>query len=266
MLFEDEGRFYDTEAGQPWEQGDVVLAPSAVFLPNGNAREQPGPAPDIGTSRQQVVWIENAGAGLPQMVIDAAVVPAMITTHGCTLDKEFNRAVDRLRREPMPLDEAVRRAAVDETLDRLLNIAPLVPFSDASPSDPAVLGRNKVIGYFPACPSVSRGVDAGVVDLLRQTTIDRDLLIARLAVLTEDAQAALRYALARFWLWRAPRLTFELEEAIGKRIVDARFQTEGNFLLELELNDGSVLTLLQAPSEGDPGVERPSPAPPMDTT
>jgi hypothetical protein len=247
VLFDEEARYYADEVGQPWEQGDIVLAPSSVFGAMGDPTEGPAPAPPVGVTRTQVIWTESVDESLPQLVAEARVVPAMITTHGCTLDKEFNRAFDRLRRESVPIAEAVAQAAADDTLDRLVNIAPLVPYSDAAPSDPAVLARNQVIGFFPACASVPRGVDAGVVDLLRQTTLDRDLLITRMAVLSEDAQAAFRYALARFWLWRAPRLTFDLEEAIGKRIVDARFQTDGNFLLELELHDGSVLTLLQAP-------------------
>jgi hypothetical protein len=134
-----------------------------------------------------------------------------------------------------------------------------VPYIDAAPSGPEQLSRNEVIGFFPVCESAERAVDGGIADLLRSTTVDRDAIVDRLGILTRPARAALRYALARFWVYRAPSLTFEVEEAVGRRIRDYRVESVGDLALVLLLDDGSELRLLQAPAAGGGGgVERPS--------
>lgn len=253
MLFTDAERYYDPTDSRWYQQGDVVLAPIGIF--DTNAGEHSTDAPAIGSTVRRIVWLDREGSSAGDLTVEAGVVPAMIVTHDCSLDKEFNRSYARLRRQGLAVEDARRQAAQDESLDRLVTIAPVVPFEDAAPSTQEELERNNVLGWFPVCASAERAVDAGVVDLMRHATVDRDAVIDRLGILSVDARGALRYALARFWVFRAPKLTFELEDAVGQRIVDARVADRDPMLVELELQDHTVLQLVQAPSvEAGPGA------------
>lgn len=254
MLFDEEDRFYEAEDRRYYEQGDIVLAPVGVLHAREVADIGPTEAePDRLVSRR--VW--EASGSLGAVGLDARLVPAVITTHGCTIDKDFNRRYDALRRKGMAKHAAIEEAAADLSLDPLLNVVPVVPLADAAPSAPAELLANKVGGYFPICGSDSRDIDVGVASLIEETTIEREAIVDRLGIMSADAVAAFRYALARFWVYRAPQLTFELEQAIGKKIVDARVEP-GTYALALDLNDGSELHFVQGPAEvGGGGPERP---------
>jgi hypothetical protein len=256
VLFDEVDRFYAPTGECYYQQGDIVLAPHALLAPGTEPDEQ---RMGLGIPVRRRVWDgDEFELGVPSTVAEALLAPAMITSHDCTLDKEFNRRYRELRQSGRSKAEAIEEAGNDPSLDRLLNVAPIVPFEAAAPSATAQLKRNEVLGYFPVCESEERGVDAGVVDLLRETTIDRSLIVDRLAILSQEARAALRYALARFWVYRAPKLTFELEQAIGKQITDVRLSRDGTLALVLVLNDGSEMRLLQAPPEQSAGgPERP---------
>lgn len=264
MLFDESERYFAPLSDAYYQQGDIVLSP-VVRLEVGTHElgESAVAAAVPGSWVTRVLWEmrgpvdENLAA-----LVRAAYVPAMIMSHDCTLDKEFNRRVQELRGQQIAIDVATSAAAADLSLDRYFTVAPIVPFEDAAPSAVAQLKRNQVIGFFPVCDAAELGVDQGVVDLNRCTTVDRDLILDRLAILTAEARFALRYALARFWVYRAPRLSFEVEEAVGKRIVASRVTGEATLEIELELNDGSTLRFVQAPSgDRDDGPERPSLSP-----
>lgn len=154
--------------------------------------------------------------------------------------------------------EAQALAENDPSLDRLFNVAPIVPFRAAAPTTPESLVTNSVVGFFPVCPWEDRAVDEGVVDFTRVVTVDRDTLFgARLAVLSVEARRSLMFALARFWIFRAPQLAFELQDAVGQRIVDVRVAAQNPLVVELELSDGSLLKLIQPPNvPSGGGVER----------
>jgi hypothetical protein len=257
VLFDEVDRFYSPTGDLYYQQGDIVLAPNALLTPGP---EPPDQIIALGVPVSRTLWDgDEFELSVPAVVAEAQLSPAMVTSHDCALDKEFNRRYRELRQAGIGKDQAINRAAGDDSLDRLLNVAPVFPFDAAAPSGVTQLQRNEVLGYFPVCESADRGLDAGVVDLLRQTTIDRSVIVDRLAILSSEAQAALRYALARFWVYRAPRLTFEIEEAVGKRIDEARISTAGDLALVLILEDGSELRLLQAPPDSSAaGPERPT--------
>jgi hypothetical protein len=259
MLFDDPELYFTHDSDRYYQQGDIVLAPMVV-LESGNLPASAATGrPAVGDLLLNEVWDEPPLAGESgRLVSSVCLCPVVITTHDCTLDKEFNRCVDALRtKQGMQLNAAIRAAANDLSLDRYINVAPVVPLSHAAPSGPAELRQNKVVGYFPVVEDDDRGIDAGVVDLLRETTIDRDLIVARLAVLSDEARAALRYSLARYWVYRAPKIGFELEDAIGRRIKDVAISGEGTLGIELALDNGSTLRFVQAPHTDDPGPERP---------
>ncbi len=116
-----------------------------------------------------------------------------------------------------------------------------------------------MIGFYPISASDQRGLGAGVVNLGASVTIERHTILDRLGILSADARAALRYAMARYWLYRAPSLTFGIEDAIGKRIIDHRFEPRESLALTLILEDGSEISLVQPiPDASGAGVERPS--------
>jgi hypothetical protein len=258
VLFDERERYFAADTGGYYQQGDIILAPVAVLEAYGPTS---GPArrSGIGVPIVTEVWNEAPlGRESNQLVSNIRLCPALITTHDCTLDKDFNRQVEAFRaKQSMRLDAAETLAASDTSLDRYINIAPLIPLEDAAPSGAAELRRNDVIGYFPVCANADLGVDEGVIDLLRETTIDRDLIVVRLAVLSPDARRALRYALARYWVFRAPKIGFELEDAIGKRIKDVTTSQDGTLAVELLLSDGSRLKLVQPPGDTEGGPERP---------
>jgi hypothetical protein len=257
VLFDEPERYYEPPDQRYYQQGDVVLAPTALVL--ADALEA-GVAGAPGEVVQRVLWVDqHVGERVSHASAQAVLCPAMVLSHDCAMDKEFNRRYRDLRRAGRSKASAETEAAGDPTLDRLLAVAPVIPYQDAAPSAPEQLSRNEVVGYFPVCASPERAIDVGIVDLMLTTTVERDSIVDRLGVLTDSARATLRYALARFWVYRAPLLTFDVEEAVGKRIDAYRVESSGGLALILELDDGSELQLLQAASgEGVGGPERPA--------
>lgn len=265
MLFDEQELYFARDQRAPYQQGDILIAPTGCFEehvpPSRGVR--PG---ELGAEVRRQQW--SAGSlsmnGRPPVEVPATDVagrlcPAMIVTHDCTLEKEFNRAYERLRREGWSKRDATETANSDPSLDRFLNVVPLVPHRAAAPSTTDSLVRNNVLGYFPVCPWPEHGVDEGVVDLSRVATIDKHTVVGRLAVISSDARRALMFALAKFWVFRAPTLAIELEAAVRQRIRRVDVSTEDSLLVEIELQDGSTVQLIQPPAPPDPGgVERSS--------
>lgn len=255
MLFDEEDRFYDPENGRYYQQGDIVLAPVGYLHGREVADTGLGPAPAPGEPVSRQIWTESELAS--SLFLDARLAPAVIVTHDCAMDKEFNRRYEALRSQGLPKQEAEAQAGEDTSLDPYLNLAPVVPLEEAAPSGKAQLLANQVNGYFPICESEERGLDFGVANLICEVTIERSQIVDRLGIMSADAVAALRYALARFWVYRAPSLTFEIESAVGKKIIDATVEPE-TYALALHLSDGEELHFVQGPGpDGGGGAERP---------
>jgi hypothetical protein len=162
------------------------------------------------------------------------------------MDKEFLRRYRELRGEGMSKAEAQVGAEADDSLDRFLAVSPLLPMA-AVRADANRLRSGEVIGYF-AVPSFGDGpvIVESIADLTYTTTIDRRAVFTRIAVLSEEARTALRYALARRDALRTPKLGFELE-AVDKRVRRVYKSDDDGALLTLELSDGSKLELLIPP-------------------
>lgn len=120
----------------------------------------------------------------------------MVVTHDCHLDKEFNRAVERLRKKQTPLEEAEAEAEQDLSLDRFLTVSPLVPI-DAFTAQAATIRNGNVVGLFPVPAHASAGLEESAIDLGYRATVDRSFVEYRAAVLGEQARHRLRLALCR---------------------------------------------------------------------
>jgi hypothetical protein len=250
VIWTEPDRYYAQATNAYWDQGDIVVAPVTAL----DAKSEDA-APVGEAVRRAFWWDERRGC---YTTGETSLGLAMVVSHGCSLDKQFNRRVAQLRGQGLRIDAAVTLAESDDSLDRWVTVAPVIPLTEAIAGDPATLRANKVIGFFPVCASEQRNIDEGVVDLSRCAAIDREVMIDRLGILTDDARATLRYALARYWAYRAPKLTYEIEEAIGKRVLDVEIVPEGDLGLIFTFTDGSTLRMLQAPEEpGDGGVQRP---------
>lgn len=258
MLFDERDLYFATKQEGPYQQGDLVLAPNGVFDQHVSSESDLEPA-KIGAEIRRQLWRSGPLAPISDSVdIPAADLvgvfcPAMIITHDCTLEKEFNRAFERLRREGLGRQAATDAANGDPTLDRLFHVAPLVPLTKAAPATAESLVSNSVLGYFPVCAWADRAVDDGVIDFGRVSTVDRDVVVGRLASISVDARRALMFAIARYWVFRAPHVGLELEAAVRQRITHVEISAQDPLIVDVELADGSILQLIEPPEPPSPG-------------
>jgi hypothetical protein len=200
-LVEDAGRFY-ASTDPPLQQGDIVLAPvgrvqgDVAVVPRWEAFDQAFSEP------------LRVDSDLPEIFACAGYGWAVVATHDCHLDREFNERVKALRKaEGLSLPEAEQRAEDDPELDRFISVCPLIP-PTAYRADWPALARGEVIGAFPVPALPERGVDDLVANLTYRATIDRHTVVARAAVMTEEARTWLRFSLARTDVFRTPTIGF----------------------------------------------------------
>jgi hypothetical protein len=113
----------------------------------------------------------------------------------------------------------------------------------------------RILGYLPVPASDDGLVPEAVVDLTYRCTLDR-LDIARIACVSDEVRAQLRFALARLDSLRSPEIGFRIEEVIGKEIADVVIPKSNPLVVELHFLDGTMIELLQRPGEPDPGLGR----------
>ena len=238
--------FYRSDQAAPLQQGDVVLAPV------GRLTEPDASTPlrwrGLDQDRHRFPFGNEPELGAVDSL--AGYAPAIVVTHDCHLDRELLERYRELRGTGRRKAEALRAAEADNDLDRFLVVAPLVP-QTAVRATPDAISRQQVIGLFavPALPAAN--LPASAADLTFRATIDRHSIVTRLAVLTDEARTALRYALARADALRTPAIGFELENAVGKRIREVRPVSDNPLLVEIELSDGSLIRLVHQPASVD---------------
>lgn len=234
--------FYGSD-DPPLQQGDIVLAPIGRLQQPTSTR----PARWQTLDQREVEIGFPSPMGPVSSVLGYAV--AIVTTHDCQMDKEFIERIRQLRKgTQLPLDQAEQLAEADADLDRYINVSPLVPLS-AVRADETNLRDNSVIGLFHIPERRERGIEESVADLTYRATVDRHTVVERLATLSETARLHLRYGLARLDSFRTPRIGFELEEAVGKRIASVSRHEANPLVVVLELADGTSLELVQQPAE-----------------
>jgi hypothetical protein len=234
---------YERDETVPLQQGDVVTVPLARL------QTEPDLFPDAWKS------IDSARTQLPAppSFSDPWVVGgwgyAMIVSHDCHLDKEFNKLVGRLRTEErLSMNEAEERAEGDPTLDRFFTVSPVLPL-DAFPAQATNIPSGQVIGLFHLPSDATTGWADHVVDLSYRATIDRFFVEERRCVLTEEARRRLRLSLARTETFRSSEVGFQLEAVFHKRIRDVRQDPDEPIGVEIEMWDGDVIKLIQQPAE-----------------
>ena len=241
---------YDTDETVPLQQGDIVTVPLARLQTD----------PDLFPEQWKSFDTGRAELPAPRPFAYPWIVGgwgyAMVVSHDCHLDKEFNKVVRRLRAEKqLSQREAEERAEQDLGLDRFLTVSPVLPIT-AFPAQASTIPTGDVIGLFHLPSHDASDWPDHVVDLTYRATIDRLFVEERRFVLTEEGRRRLRLALARTETFRSSEIGFQLEEVFHKRIRDVRPDPNEPIGVEIEMWDGSVVRLIQQPTEQDNGPAR----------
>ena len=238
----DPADFYEWHE-QP-RQGDVVLCGVSRIIA-GDRHSPPQWEP------LDAHYVEVAGAwdGDRPLGIAAGVGLAMVVTHDCQLDKEWNQRVRDLERGGTATEQAEAEATADTTLDRTLVVSPLVDPSELRGGRGNLLA-GRVIGYLPVPTHPDQLVDECVVDLTYQCTVDR-LDVVKVASISERARKQLRYARIQLDALRTADLGFEVEAVVGRAIQRVEVPARDPLTVRIQLDDGQVIQLLQQPGAPD---------------
>ena len=225
-------------------QGDIVLCGVSRII--AEDRHSPAQWESLDAHFLQIDDAWDTGRPLG---IAAGIGLAMVVTHDCQLDKEWNQRVRELERSGMTRERAEREAASDVTLDRTLVVSPLVDPSELRGGRGNLLA-GRVIGYLPVPAHLDNLVTECVADLTYQCTIDR-LDVAKIASISESARKQLRYALIQLDALRTADLGFEVEAVVGRTIRKVEVPGRSPLEVRIQLDDGQVIQLLQQPSTPD---------------
>jgi hypothetical protein len=225
-------------------QGDIVLCGVARIIAGDRFSPTQWESLDA-----HFVQIDDGWNDGKPLSIAAGVALAMVVTHDCELDKEWNQRVRDLQREGTSLQQAEQEATADTTLDRTLVVSPLVDAKDLRGGRGNLLA-GRVIGYLPVPRHPENLVDECVVDLTYHCTVDR-LDVVKVASVSEAARKQLRYALMQLDALRTADLGFEVEAVVGRRITKVEVPVRNPMEVRIELDDGEVMQLLQQPGTPD---------------
>ena len=237
---------YEQSEG-PLKQGDILIAPvvrvasSEFFAPDKWSRlDQTKHTADRSRPGEESIHLLSGRALV------------MVTSHDCHHDKEWNAQRIRLMRRGIDPQEAEAIAESDPTLDRTFQASPLTPLEDFDADSRGNYRAGRVTGFYPLPAPSDGSFPECVVDLTYRCTIDRKAIAARRWCLSATARDRLRYAIARFDSFRTVELTETIEAAIGQLISDVHVDATDALTIELVLEDGSALKLVQPPTEPDP--------------
>jgi hypothetical protein len=228
-------------------QGDILIAPVArvcgsdFFVPERWDR----------LDQDEHVVDRSRLDGEDVFVVSGRAV-VMVTSHDCHHDKEWNAVRSRLLRAGHTIEEAEAMAEADPVLDRHFQASPLVPLEDLPPGERGNYRAGRVTGYFPVPPSPDGAFPESVVDLTYRCTIDKQAMSNRHWCLTPEARDQLRYAIARFDSFRSVELSETIEAAVGRTITAMAVDNSNRLVVDLTLDDGTILHLVQPPVHPDP--------------
>ena len=232
------------ESHEPPRQGDILLCGvTRVVAADGYSPPQ---WESLDTNFTHIE--DNGQAGRP-LNIAAGIALAMVVTHDCQLDKEWNRRVRQLMKEGANQDEAEKEASADSALDRTLVVSPLLDPEDLQ-ADRGNLLAGRVIGYLPVPRHPEGLIEECVVDLTYQCTIDR-YDVVKVASVSEAARKQLRYALIQLDALRTANLGFEVEAVVGHKITEVNVPKSDPLTVHIQLDDGQTIQLLQQPGTPD---------------
>jgi hypothetical protein len=230
-------------------QGDIILCGVSRII--GDDRYSPSQWESLDAHLLQVDDAWDVGRPLG---IAAGIGLAMVVTHDCQLDKEWNQRVREMQKNGMDTDAAEREASGDATLDRTLVVSPLVDPTELRGGRGNLLA-GRVIGYLPVPTHPEQLVQECVVDLTYQCTIDR-LDVVKVTSISEAARKQLRYALIQLDALRTADLGFEVEAVIGRTIERVEVPSRDPLTVRIRLDDGNVIHLLQQPRTPDQDTGR----------
>jgi hypothetical protein len=231
----------------PLNQGDILIAPIArvcapdFFVPDRWDRLD---------QDEHIVDRSRLDGEDVYVVSGRAIV--MVTSHDCHHDKEWNSLRGRLLRAGHSIEEAETLAESDARLDRHFQASPLVPLGDLPSADRGNYRAGRVTGYFPIPASPDGAFPESVVDLTYRSTIDKLAISNRRWCMNPEARAQLRYAIARFDSFRSVQLGETIEDAVGRTITGVVVDNSNRLVVDLTLDDGTSVRLVQPPADPDP--------------
>jgi hypothetical protein len=249
--------FFQDNPEDVLSQGDIVLSPSSVLWAEGRTPAPEfgniPPAPEVGEAVVTPAWDSYDQKWVPQAFHETRWSPVMVLSHPCDMEKEFNRRVRELETGGMLLDEAIRAASADPNLDRLVVVAPVLPYAEIPEVDHQGVGEGRRIGFFPV-PTHEVLEEETFVPLSRACTVDRMLLIKhqQIASLTPLAVGVLRYKLSECFTARDLSIVAELQSMVGEVIDDVIIlpKNKKTSSLQLYLRNGEVVHLeIRQPQE-----------------
>lgn len=240
--------FYEMADGPP-KQGDILFAGVSRLMAPDRFTPAAWDALD-----EHHLKVPGEGPSRPPLNLATGHALVMVTSHDCHFDKEWNRRVRQLMKDGHEEATASALAESDETLDRTFTASPLLDPVNLE-VDHGNLMAGRILGYLPVPASDDGLVPEAVVDLTYRCTLDR-LDIVRLACVSNEVRAQLRFALARLDSLRSPEIGFRIEEVIGKEITNVVIPKSNPLLVEFHFGDGTKIKLLQQPGEPGPGIGR----------
>ena len=158
--------FYEREDLPPLQQGDIVAVPVARLQTDETVTR-----PEWRTLDAAFAQLPDPSATFRATFAVGGWCNAMVVTHDCHLDKEFNKAVERLRKKQTPMKGAEAEAEQDLSLDRFFTVSPLLPI-DAFTAQAAIIRDGNVVGLFPVPPHEDAGLEESARPLPLPTTGD----------------------------------------------------------------------------------------------
>lgn len=251
--------FFRNQPNEQLSQGDFVLAPTAVVL--GDEITTPDyhvqPRPELGQSVEVPAWDDYHAEAAEQItpVLRVRWNPAVVVSHDCQLDKDFNRRVARLTQEGVDEADAIRQASSDPTLDPLVLVAPVIGYEEVDPALHAGIKAGQTVGYFPIPPAPIFDAEELLVDLGQITTVHRAVAqrFEKLASLSHEAAGVLRYKLGEALAYRSLAVLPDIEAMVGEIItsVEAVEKSAKRTVLVLHLAGGKEVPLeIRTPRTG----------------
>jgi hypothetical protein len=233
-------------------QGDIVIAPTALFFPGEGERE--AIAPRLGENRTVRIWIggvDDRILSAPTLSAEVLWSLAMVLPHNCAMEKEWNECVAEFCRSGISQEEAEARANSEPGLDTTIMIAPFKPFDGLSDRRVRSIQSGNRLGEFPVVKTAL--IPAGYIDFNAATALHYTLVSVdqRVAALSDLARAHLQRALAMHFAYRHDSALDEIEKAVGRMIVRASLlevpsKKSRRVKVALVLDNGTTLVL-----EGD---------------
>ncbi len=248
-LLDDPEAFY-APLSNDWAQGDLVLVPTAVLWAVGQRRAhgypQPAPLPDGAATVVYELWAPSPF--VQGATVECRVGPAIVITDDCEIDKDFNARVSELVSQGKPESLAIEEARADKSLDPVVQVAPVQPYSNLRYVSEQSVRTAQALGYFPIIGG--KYMDAGFADLGVVTTVSRQLLRQPIVSLSEGARSLLRWKTAQTYAARNCSVDAQIQAAVGKTITGVRTVEDNKhrLVVHLELDgDSDSLILRQEP-------------------